>query len=252
MFQRKFALLFISFASAAAISLWWFFSGAPTVRAVGARLAFSIVQITEGFGEDGFQDFTETKITAQKPDGSKSFLVNRTFRNGPSTHDSIEFRDIFDVASRKHSGIDPLTRSLTTRLLADPKIGEMTSKPSCEAGVTESEELFGYRVYKANEVLKLKNDHSVKIEKWLARELECFPLRIEATKFSGETAVARTITRTLSLNLGNPDSSLFQIPSGYIERSPSQVMMEHLRLGKTPSFHSSLAEAADRSYYQAR
>jgi hypothetical protein len=214
---------------------------------MGSRLAFSVVQITEAYGDDGRQNLLETKVSAQKVDGSQAFQVARSFRNAAGGYDSIEFRNVFDVTLKKHFGIDPLTRSLTTRRLLEPKIAEMSSKPVCgslpEAGV-----LLGYRVLKTSEERRLAANQTVTIERWVAPDLECFPLQTVVRKFDRGTSLAQTTSRVLSANIGNPDPTLFVIPSDYVERSPSAVMTEHVKIGKT-NFDSKLAQLADRSYY---
>lgn len=231
------------------ICLWWSSSELRTAKAVSSRQAFTIVQITEAFGENGLQNLSETKVTAQNADGSQAFQVTRSFRKGAVGYDSVEFRNVFDVVSGRHYGIDPLTRSLTTRVLKQPRLNDMTSKPRCDGGTPDSRILFGFQTRKRIETRKLSGSQNVTIEEWQVPELECFSLEVVANKFESGRILARTTTRAVLVNVGDPDPGLFHIPTDYVERSPSQVMSEHTRMGRT-EFNSALAQAADRSYHE--
>lgn len=63
-------------------------------------------------------------------------------------------------------------------------------------------------------------------DEWVSPALKCRPLA-ENTYFSNG---AHNEMRVVSLRVGARDDSLFEVPAGYLKRSPSEVFQEAARV----------------------
>ena len=96
---------------------------------------------------------------------------------------------------------------------------------------------------------------SIMVEEWLAPGLDCLPLRVSATlQDSNGSVIGRDVEDVSSVRLGEPDGSLFEVPSQLTERSPSQVMAaEKAARGEAcEGCQSAGVTAADRNYLNLR
>jgi hypothetical protein len=66
-------------------------------------------------------------------------------------------------------------------------------------------------------------------DRWLAPALNCLPLRTEVTTSNESKVKGRLVEMYLTIKEGEPDSHLFEIPQDYVERTPSEAMMEAAR-----------------------
>ena len=64
---------------------------------------------------------------------------------------------------------------------------------------------------------------------WLAPDLDCFKLKETSTVFfslNGSELSARIESEALEIKPGEPDPRMFNIPVGYTERAPLQILAE--------------------------
>jgi len=83
--------------------------------------------------------------------------------------------------------------------------------------------------------------------------LGCFALQENWTLSSKEAVERKIIRQAQFVTKGEPDQSLFSVPTSYVERPPSQVFAEYLR--RYPESHPLPAESdrgADEVYEKAR
>lgn len=125
-----------------------------------------------------------------------------------------------------------LTKSVTTYPLDDRTVGYYamprtlcTKEPGAERG-----KLLGYDVVKVTRELKLATGEVMRIENWQAPALNCFTLAEAATKGPADGPQLRTTKEVVAIFEGDPSPSLFETPTGYTERSPSQATAEWTRL----------------------
>jgi hypothetical protein len=57
------------------------------------------------------------------------------------------------------------------------------------------------------------------VDRWSAPALNCFVIREELA-----SSEYKQVRSTVSVHLGEPDPSLFEVPGNYVERSPSEIM----------------------------
>lgn len=142
-------------------------------------------------------------------------------------------RKITDVANRKRVVVDPLTESITTYPLshAAAQAFAIKSLHSCEANGTRlgTDRILGFDV-DIVEVQKRYDSPAVsntrRMKSWVAPELDCFPLRREIEMDVASKPTKKAIEAVTNISMGEPDRGLFEIPSNYKERSPSEVLAE--------------------------
>lgn len=126
--------------------------------------------------------------------------------------------------------LDPVTRSVIS-INDSPQqvqamIAEMDREESCPANLAkmpEAETMMGHATVYVEEW----PTSDIKVEKWMAPDLGCFPLKeIETSAAHGGAYNVHIVT---SLQPGEAGSALMQVPDGYTERRPSAVENVHQR-----------------------
>ncbi len=147
-------------------------------------------------------------------------------------------RKVLNIKDGHMVTVDPATSSLTTYTDTDRDLEYYRRPPSgCEQQTrfapdpAAQEKVFGFEVKRFSGTLP-GSEHTS--ERWMAPDLNCFVLREETTILPDRSRHSRV---TKSVNLGEPDPALFEIPvSGYTERSPSEVLtIARRNLGLPPS-----------------
>jgi hypothetical protein len=95
----------------------------------------------------------------------------------------------------------------------------------------------------------------VTTQEWLAPGLDCLPLRVSAVMKNTDGSVFGRYTEEVSdIRLGEPDKSLFEVPAGLAEHSPSEVMAAEMPQRGEPCVgcKSSAVAAADANYSKRR
>lgn len=208
---------------AGATALVWT-AGAATSRAFralgstpGAPIAFTAEFVVKTYDAANRELSSSWDLLARRGDGSV-VMLRRSVNN-----ESAGIRRIWNTRARQSISVDPLTRSLLTSELSAPELAYLAAP-----GVNCQEhnpflKPTGERVT----ILGFDTVHlsgrppgaDFQVERWSAPALNCFVMREEVT-----SPAFRQLRSTLAVRLGEPDRSLFEVPAGYVERSPSEIM----------------------------
>jgi len=111
----------------------------------------------------------------------------------------------------------------------------------------ETKDILGYKtVHESTRSSKSGVSH----ERWLAVNLNCIPLRQISYSNAGDASAPHNEISVVSINIGEPDPTLFEPPSNFTERSPSQVLEEYTRRFKgAPLIH---LPASDDAYLNSQ
>jgi hypothetical protein len=93
----------------------------------------------------------------------------------------------------------------------------------------------------------------ISVESWRAPALNCYPLREKLFLGDGNEKIVTHVREVISVMPGEPDATLFQIPAGWTERSPSQVYAEFER--RYPAYARGIPPVAveqDKAYNHHR
>lgn len=188
-------------------------------------IPFTATVQTQYFGaKSGPARATEYATVARKADGSQAQIDTVHSPNGqPGRTESI-----LDVHAREAVGLEGFTKSKTTYHYTSGQLDAMLQTENCSRNVARGaarSELLGQEVFRIRSIEthgNLKATETI----WVAPRLGCFPLRDVYKLSSGPW----TEEKVLRLKLGEPSRSLFQIPAGYAERSPSQLAARWLAL----------------------
>lgn len=206
--------------------------------------AFTLVKRVELRSQQaGFRPFTATLIEDRyTPQGNKYYSEYSIHgvRSDGSYVDARRAQDpdgqwvmrrlVVDLQAKARVTLDPTTQSRLTYPLPDGHVAEMRTPPaSCTTAANPQESsLLGYKVIRApldfpptpGDPLPPQVDRSV------APALNCFALR-ETVNFRSEgVAGAHNEREVLFVTEGEPAAALFEIPSSYVERSPSEMFAE--------------------------
>lgn len=172
---------------------------------------------------------------------------------------SVELGYVALVPSQTRFLIVPEAESVTTFSLPEHHVRHLRSAkkcppvPSASAPVQESSTILGFHVIRQTWPASEKPEWIV--DKWFAPALNCYPLRVVVQERNpeGNTRLVQTV-EAASVVLGEPDPKLFEVPPGYVERSPAAAEMEWaLRRGeKLPLPPSHLIKRMDQEYYRQR
>jgi hypothetical protein len=163
-------------------------------------------------------------LFARRDDGSsvKSVPMQIMAKGGWANQRIIE-----DFAAHRRTSIDPATESLTTYLYSSQVVGRL-STPSglCSDDPQAAHvQILGYDTVLVTHTAPAPGA-GFEVKEWQAKQLNCFALKEEAGNPNGQSTITR---EALLVNQGPPPASLFEIPAGYVERPPSEVMAERGR-----------------------
>jgi hypothetical protein len=185
----------------------------------------------------------EQSFVAVRSDGSRVDSRMTVFANKEA-----EQKEIRNVPLKQHTSVDGLTESISTYPMNDQELREgITGFQNCPAGPTSPRtKAFGFDAVKITQQFGTWRN-----ERWVIPELNC--LVITSSVFVDNDPKPSTIAQTITLRVGEPNQQLFAIPSGFTERSPSEVDAEMLR--RYPEAVPENAKAlsnSDRFYYKSR
>ena len=236
MIRKPFFQIFV--ATIVAICAGVFISrNTPRVYASTGPVAFTAEYVVTTHNVSNVELQNATTVFAQRSDGSSVILqktVGQGFPNG--------LRRVLNTKIGQMVTVDPATSSLTTYTYTDRDLEFYRRPPSgCEQQTrfapdpAAQEKVFGFEVKRFSGTIP-GSEHTS--ERWMAPDLNCFVLREETTILPERSKFSRV---TKSVNLGEPDPALFEIPvSGYTERSPSEVLtIARRNLGLAPTPKSS-------------
>lgn len=187
--------------------------------------------VTRYYDDAGSLKATIVSLRARRADGSLA-KVKELVRDEVSG-----VKLIVDTVAGQRVAVDPVTQSKTTYHMSPKAILEHEDfrQGACEKSGEEVEEIAGLEARKFRQEISQGNARlgpvwKTVVERWLAPALNCEPLRVDSHMVSPDgTLRGRTVDEVISVTLGEPNQSLFEVPE-YPEKSPSQVMAEYDRI----------------------
>jgi hypothetical protein len=184
---------------------------------------------------------------ARKPDGSEAFFSTAYAPDGSGA--SALHGSFSDVPGRRTVSMEPFTKSTQTYYYTPQLLVGFESCPSeDETQTAERSRLLGYEV--VHLVQKQSSSREVDTyDRWVAHALGCLVL----SETSASSWGSRNEKEVISIIEGEPLASWFTIPSGYTERSPSQMAAAYVARFPGHRFVSPRqAVQMDRAYYAHR
>lgn len=204
-----------------------------------AALTFGLLASLTSAGEEGRQPLVVTKRTsfldpsgverlqhintiAYRQDGSYAIFRRVRTESGPLG----DVAEVVNVRDGSRTLIDYSTQSVSTTKLPEGAAARLALKPSCgELTSRKGAEIQEFQGFEAVREVFEKNGN--RIERWVAPELDCVAMKEIQTEIepNGQEG-SSNIIEVLSVQLGEPLSQLFEVPSGFTERSPSEMVAE--------------------------
>jgi hypothetical protein len=212
------------------------------------RRPFTAVIVEKEYrGDSNEPSRTYVYLRAFKADGSQV-----TVKGGRSPDKSggwKQTRGIVDLTSRRAVTVDEFTESLIGYPLSDGDTTFYRSWPKSECtGHPELERstYLGYEVRKAEKEL----GEGTHLELLMAPALDCFALQESWTLPPADGVKHRASREAVYIMEGEPAAALFNIPTTYVERTPSQVAAEFARRYPEhgPPFPGKTSQLLDNTY----
>jgi hypothetical protein len=207
----------------------------------------------------GVAERTAEFVFAVRRDGSfADATVSERFADGrPGRKPG---RKLTLVPERAHKVVVDEAKVVTSFPYSEKGIAALAAPPSDPSCRTQPELTGAYQVlgddsYLGFRVVRIvKDDPSVRTEKWEAPDLSCFPLKlIYNWKRKDGSLDGRTEKVAVSVEIGEPPSSLFIVPTDYREMPPSQAFRETEKLsGPLPQAFAERVQELDRRYQEAQ
>lgn len=166
-----------------------------------------------------------TTMLGVRSDGSFS----RARYHQPTPDQAAYFTlQITDVPRAQHIVVDPFTKSLSTVAYDSSQLASVRIHPADSCPGAPGEPMAGYPTTIVEKQIDIATIHLV-TKKWRSAKLDCLVLREESqVKWrTGKTSL-KVLTATL-VTPGAPADWMFQVPAGYTERSPNQILAEAVR-----------------------
>jgi len=219
----------------------WVDSPAPR-RAVQPFIA---EEVTKTFDKNGDIVGVDETAFAIRSDGARVFL-RRAFND-----QAVGIRTVVDPTTRMRTTLDPTTKSKTTYALAASEAATLQSSSSDDCGVkgAERDTILKFNVVLAKKTID-QGAGPISVEDWVAPALDCYALQSIAVRLRKDGSMLRNVKRVVDVAKGEPDERLFEIPSDYVERSPSEVFAERARFEKRncPECVSRTSRELDEAY----
>jgi hypothetical protein len=155
---------------------------------------------------------------------------------------------ILDVSASTQITLEPFTKSIMTFFLSQKALDRAIDSNKCPTDLNDLNEhskILGYDVVRHRE----KWDVLATDDEWIAPDLACFSLK----KIFAASWGAWNRTTVVSLTEGEPPTSMFDIPAGYVERSPSGLETAWSGIFRGSQFlPDSSIRNMDQTYYRGR
>lgn len=214
------------------------------------------VAISERYVDPGTRTVTSEVqlITAFRSDGSTA--------NTRTSGGEVMSRQVLDVPGRRTVVVADTEQTKSTRYFSDQERQSMLVSqrpPDCAPNPNEKpireETLLGVKVFvfETDSPLGLNR---VRMSRWVAPELRCTEIKSIADKLNGSGALlARTEKLPVSVQAGEPDGVLFQVPESYKELPPSAMQQGSYEMrakrAAPPNLLSSWA-VQDKKYFDSQ
>lgn len=184
------------------------------------------------YGQQGSEapNFTRTEIVGVRSDGSVS---RATFHGATGEHPAYFILKITEPSQGKHVVVDQFTESTTT--YASPGlVDQYRIKPASACPGQPGDPILGFATFVEEKTLKVPGN-GAGVKAWRAPRLNCLPLREEIVRTRGGGTSSLQVTSAISITLGEPGAWLFDIPRGYTERTPNEVLAEAAKKAGRPA-----------------
>jgi hypothetical protein len=192
--------------------------------------------VTKQYGADGQEFVSFSTIFAKRSDGSTA-SIKKAYRNS-QVSESTALVLVDDL--KQINAFHGVRAKFTTRLsparaerLRVPADSSCKSVPGDLFSESAPQEVLGFTVLKKRQFVTAADGARSAIETWVSPQLDCRPLRqhSEIADASGNF-IGREVMEVAVVQAGEPDAKLFAEPTGYAERSPSEIYAaESARLG---------------------
>jgi hypothetical protein len=201
------------------------FAGALALQPVQARastntapVAFTAEFVIKDYDAANRELRSVQEVIAQRGDGSIVRLRKRIDNREAGT------KRMYDTSKRQSISVDPLTQSLLTYDLSPQEIEYLSApgsdcrkrNPYLEPVNEPPAKVLGFEVVHLRGKPPGAEFH---LDRWSAPALNCFIIREELA-----SSEHRQVRSTVSVELGEPEPSLFDVPANFVERSPSEIM----------------------------
>jgi hypothetical protein len=215
------------------------------VHASPATGPFTVTTTEKAFDASGNQQRLETIVFATGVNGSRVVATTRKFPDG---QDRV-IRRILEVNAKKLIVVDEATKSIVTYPLPPEGVEFLSRGCSIPAGA-ETAVLSGAAIFKYSETKEYGEDVKAVGEEWRAPSLGCLALRQTHSMFRNDKLAGKSTRELVSIVNGEPDPSLFAIPTDYVERSPSEALSVYHQLFPTrPATPAATLEKLDKAYH---
>jgi hypothetical protein len=213
---------------------------------------FTVYQREQSFPRERNQPPAMTDFTiAQSSNGSRVREYTISGRWSPNGREGTSV-DIWNVPKGHYINVEPFTHSISTFVMSDSEISDfLRSAHACDGirSILASDNLpsktvLGHKVYQI-----VSREHDIEDSRWVAPDLNCFPLEKTEVFPSG----AKNVTTVVKVDEGEPPDSIFTPPARYVERSPAQVesVYEKMFAGKE-LYPKQMVEHAESEYRKSR
>lgn len=164
-----------------------------------------------------------TEILAVRDDGSN---VKARRITHPDTGGALYIRKLYDMSRKTLMVINPLAESITTYPLGDT-LETNRIKPASACVGSPAGEMLGYPVTLESKDIDAQGALT-RLRTWRSPVLDCLPMKEEnrLIKHGVETLTVTTVT---NVRQGQPEAWLFEIPSTYAEKKPTEMFAEQAR-----------------------
>jgi len=228
---------------------WW------QVRSTTPADSFTATQVEAIYeGEDPIVALTRTTTVAVRGDGSYAALGHFTDPSGGVK--TWVTRGITDLTAREFVSIDPFSESVSTYPMSPQQAAHESRMVQSTCSGESAGTVLGFDVLLKEATV---NEPGQRVDRivttsWLAPKLHCFPLRSESVFYAKGLVTQRTIKTVLSVRVGEPPGWVFERPSNYVERAPSEARREAER--RYPNHecckHASAGTDDDEEVYKDR
>ncbi len=218
----------------------------PTVHGYQAT-PFLVRQAEKMFQEGSSRSDVSDETFARRGDGSWSFSHTGRAADGSSAH-VLEY---FDLVRMISVGTEYVTRSVMTTAVKASEIPTYLEagfipcsglKAGYEAG--PHSRILGY-----DTILLSESDKEGTDLRWVAPALDCYPLRsvYRTTEGRHDDFEASAVEEV------EPPAILFEVPSGYVERSPKEIQALYAeQIPGAEVYPKEVLERLERRYWAAR
>ena len=138
-------------------------------------------------------------------------------------------KTVYDVPLERKRSADELTESYVTTPMSGIAHSLQHRAGVCAGQPLASERVFGYEVVRTEDEFAIPTPAGGRFRhvRYQAPSLNCYTMREEAYKSKGDGPLVRfEVKEVVSLLEGEPDPSLFELPEGYTERTPTEMLRE--------------------------